>query len=178
MSNPTPERVPPSYDRCAHPHTELRRRTDARGKNHYFLRCMICGVDAEPVPHSDPRVSGLHVLPPVKDETISQHYWHARFARHGAEATLRREERAEEYNAYLRSERWRQKRAKRLEIDRHRCTAMLDGCTGQATEVHHTTYEHCGDEPMFDLRSVCGSCHDRIHEIEAGIREARYGRAS
>jgi len=117
-------------------------------------------------------------LPPLKDETISHRYWQARFARHETALSQRREENAEAYDAYLRSEQWRRKRAKRLEIDRHRCTAMLDGCTGAATEVHHLTYEHCGDEPMFDLRSVCGSCHRRIHEIEAEMREARYGRAS
>lgn len=178
MTPSAPNPIPAAYDRCAHPVTELRRRTDARSRNHYFMQCMVCGTETEAVPRSDPRVGGLHILPPLKDETIADQYWRARFSRHDAAAARRREERAEAYDAYLASDRWRAKRARRLEIDRYRCTAMLDGCTGQATEVHHTTYEHCGDEPMFDLRSVCRACHERIHEIEDTIREARYGRAS
>ena len=35
-----------------------------------------------------------------------------------------------------------------------------------ATQVHHLTYAHLGDELLFELISVCDDCRKRIHHSE------------
>ena len=73
------------------------------------------------------------------------------------------DERREKYAAYLLTDRWRAKREKVLLRDGYRCTACWDA---EATEVHHLTYAHIGDEPLFDLTSVCAACHRRITKMD------------
>lgn len=69
------------------------------------------------------------------------------------------------YRAYLRSPEWRKKREAVLARDGHLCQSCG---LAQATEVHHLSYEHAGDEPLFELVSVCGGCHDRLHAVKKG----------
>jgi hypothetical protein len=35
-----------------------------------------------------------------------------------------------------------------------------------ATQVHHHTYEHCCNEPLFELGAICRGCHRGILGIE------------
>lgn len=45
-----------------------------------------------------------------------------------------------------------------------RAAHVCEGCrTARATEVHHLTYEHCGDEFLWELVAICRSCHERYH---------------
>jgi hypothetical protein len=46
------------------------------------------------------------------------------------------------------------------------CEAKLPGCMGKAEQVHHTTYDHFGNEPLWDLRAVCDLCHVKITEMD------------
>jgi len=68
------------------------------------------------------------------------------------------------YNDYLQSEAWSQKREKVIARDRYLCQACL---SAQAVEVHHLTYKNMGCEPLFELISVCSSCHAKIHQKES-----------
>lgn len=45
-----------------------------------------------------------------------------------------------------------------------RCNGRCEGC-GEApvAQVHHLTYEHVGDEFLFELVGLCNRCHDRMH---------------
>jgi len=63
------------------------------------------------------------------------------------------------YRDYLRSDLWGRKRKKILERDDHICQACL---TNKATEAHHLTYANLGDEPLFELISLCHRCHEKI----------------
>ena len=63
------------------------------------------------------------------------------------------------YSEYLDSHAWKIKRAQVLNRDENKCV----GCKKEASEVHHRTYDNIGKEPLSDLVSLCGSCHDRIH---------------
>jgi 5-methylcytosine-specific restriction endonuclease McrA len=65
------------------------------------------------------------------------------------------------YNAYLQSPQWRAKRLKVLERDNYWCKACNEA---EAVQVHHKTYEHVFDEPLFDLESVCLECHEKLHK--------------
>lgn len=39
-----------------------------------------------------------------------------------------------------------------------------DGCTNEAKEVHHLTYERIGKEGLDDLQALCRKCHERKHK--------------
>ena len=73
------------------------------------------------------------------------------------------------YNAYLRTETWRGKRALVLERANGRC----EGCGARrATQVHHRCYpqgllpgspEWITQEKLFDLIAICDGCHEDVH---------------
>ena len=45
-----------------------------------------------------------------------------------------------------------------------RAQGLCEGCRRRpATEVHHLTYEHVGDELLWELKAVCDHCHRRCH---------------
>jgi len=71
--------------------------------------------------------------------------------------------RQKQYQTYMSSDAWRQKRLLVLERDLHKCQARMKGCTIKADHVHHVSYQFLGDEPLWDLQSVCVNCHRRIH---------------
>lgn len=66
-----------------------------------------------------------------------------------------------EYDRYIHSQEWRSKANQRLVIDGHVCQA----CGGEATEVHHLTYERFKNEDMSDLVSLCRRCHQKAEDI-------------
>lgn len=69
-----------------------------------------------------------------------------------------------EYRHYLRSWRWRMLRRLRLAIDGRRCRM----CGSRAAlQVHHRDYTNRGKSwlgELFDLTTVCDSCHDDFHD--------------
>ena len=50
--------------------------------------------------------------------------------------------------------------------------AMLAGCKRTASDVHHLTYAHWRNEPLFDLISVCRPCHEQITQMDREGRRA------
>ena len=64
------------------------------------------------------------------------------------------------YARYLETSDWQIKRQQVLKRDNYICQGCL---TNKATEVHHLTYDNVTDELLFQLVSVCRSCHDKIH---------------
>ena len=86
-----------------------------------------------------------------------------RRARWNREATERAERDREWrvwYDRYLESPAWAERRRLVLE----RAGGKCEGCRKRlATQVHHLTYEHVGNELLFELVAVCRDCHERIH---------------
>jgi 5-methylcytosine-specific restriction endonuclease McrA len=68
-----------------------------------------------------------------------------------------------EHNDYLRSNKWHEKRDAVLKRDNYLCQACL---IHRATQVHHLSYEHWRNEPLFELVSICKDCHDLITKID------------
>jgi hypothetical protein len=68
----------------------------------------------------------------------------------------------ERYHNYLKTKEWASRRIKVLKRDQFICQGCLKN---KATQVHHTTYQHIFNEPLFELVSVCDECHNKIHEI-------------
>jgi hypothetical protein len=81
-----------------------------------------------------------------------------------------RDEREERRAIYMLSAEWA--RLRRIVFERARgiCEACLEA---EATEVHHTTYEHLFAEPAFDLRAVCRPCHESITAQDKARAERR-----
>jgi hypothetical protein len=69
---------------------------------------------------------------------------------------------------YLDSRAWKRRRSLVLARDQHRCMAVLPGCEVLATQVHHLTYRHWRNEPLFDLVAVCPPCHIAITAMDRG----------
>lgn len=67
------------------------------------------------------------------------------------------------YTAYLSTPQWSAKREAALERDHYLCQACR---RREATQVHHTTYKHVGNEPLFELVSLCEVCHDEITAMD------------
>ena len=70
----------------------------------------------------------------------------------------------EEYQRYLRSAAWNEKRIRRLQIDHCRCA--ICGSSDQQLNVHHLTYRNIMQEDVEqDLITLCRSCHAMLHRI-------------
>lgn len=69
----------------------------------------------------------------------------------------------ENYNKYLNSPAWKERREEVLKRDNYLCQSCLKA---RATQVHHLSYKHWGDEPLFELISVCAECHERITRMD------------
>lgn len=74
----------------------------------------------------------------------------------------------DEYLRYLESAEWKNKRDKRIEIDKGICQM----CGGDGSEVHHFNYYRLGDEdPYKDLVLLCPSCHRLVHRLMCRVTD-------
>jgi hypothetical protein len=75
-----------------------------------------------------------------------------------------------EYQAYLKSPKWKSKRLKVLTRAKFRCEKCKKR---QATQIHHKSYERIFNEPLSDLLAVCAPCHRKIHNIKEKPKKQR-----
>lgn len=140
------------------------------GETRFGLQCLHC----ERVNGGKP-VAGANLTAEERAEAIKNKLNLAE-SRQAAEAARhdRMEQRAEEraketaewwttYDAYLRSPEWRNRRVKVLERDQYLCQACRDR---RAVQVHHLTYAHLFNEPIFELVAICVTCHELITAID------------
>ena len=59
---------------------------------------------------------------------------------------------------------WRRIRALVLTRDQGQCRLRLEGCTGQATHVHHTHGRKRTGDDMRYLVSACAACNLKVGE--------------
>lgn len=150
------------WPQCVHTQRETRRRITSNNAVLVVNQCLWCGHSVQ--------INSFGVNRDVLPA------WHAtRFSEFSEAVTSwarRREQtrRTEDevalrahYDAYLASPDWRSKRA----LVMKRAAALCEAClSARATEVHHTTYAHFGNEPLWELRAVCRPCHERITELD------------
>lgn len=68
---------------------------------------------------------------------------------------------SQEYDNYISSAEWAEKRKQRMKIDHYRC--CMCGKSGKL-QVHHVSYDRLGHEDVFhDLCTLCPECHKLIH---------------
>jgi hypothetical protein len=61
------------------------------------------------------------------------------------------------YDAYLQSDKWKQRRAACIARADGRCERC--GCETDRFEIHHKHYRTFGREPLKDLEALCPRCH-------------------
>lgn len=137
--------------------SELRERTLANGSLQLVRQCLRCG---RAVGNPVKRASVSEVVAPF-DQELQDRYEADRDAdAKSISKSFSRDSFFEAYDPYLASPAWAQKRA----LVFKRANGICEGCgLAVPSEVHHLTYEHVGNEFLFELVALCGACHDRIH---------------
>lgn len=75
------------------------------------------------------------------------------------------------YPEYLKSDSWKNRVKKRMEIDHYSCQMCgSQGTMSNPLECHHLNYHHIGREDIYkDLVIVCHCCHTQIHHLMSRI---------
>lgn len=71
-----------------------------------------------------------------------------------------------EYQAYLSTDHWKNKRSTILE--KRGCTC--EKCEEWGNEIHHLTYDNLWNEKDEDLQVLCDDCHEATHRALKSIR--------
>lgn len=158
---------------CRHDATQLRLRVVANGATQRVYQCLRCGAAASRAlsKAETAKATGGSEIPSFDDQLLLdwQNAKSSAFA--GIEdafpkavltskSQLSPEAWRENYEAYLASPAWQERR--RLVLQR--AGGICEGClTRPATDAHHKTYAHLGEEFLFELLALCSTCHDRYH---------------
>ena len=132
----------------------------------FKMQCLKCGKTGPALAHAKMTEEQRRNAPAV-DPSIRQAYWQQRQEQRAAEWAEEKASRTGEwwnrYHSYMTSPEWYDRRRRVLLRDNHRCQSCLEL---PATQVHHLTYRHLGNEPLFELVSVCNDCHERITALD------------
>lgn len=109
------------------------------------------------------------VLEAQEKRRKNQEIWEQRQREYEAERAARQREWWDWYNAYLLSPEWARRRIAVLRRALYWCEACG---LRRATQAHHTSYKHVGNEPLWELRAVCDECHDMLTEEDRERRAA------
>lgn len=146
---------------CNHPETLVRKKLMVNGKPQYVQQCLRCGQNTGAVKKD---TIGIKIL---SLEAFDESLWEAWNARRLKRLEdLRGQENAlwwQRYEEVLASPEWQERRRKVMERDHRLCQACRER---PAVQVHHLTYKHLGQEPLFELVAVCTPCHERLHNYE------------
>jgi hypothetical protein len=164
------ERVAAEFD-CDHATVSLYFQTCVDGTRQYRRRCSRCFQNIGKTVLSHREVAAIASQAIEWDQRLQQAWIDKRTRRTqemrvSVEREIERlwEEkktlRKEDYAVYLTTDKWKAKRERVLKRDDYLCQACL---IRKATQVHHKTYEHIYNEPLFDLESVCDICHNALH---------------
>jgi 5-methylcytosine-specific restriction endonuclease McrA len=156
---------------------EPRRRVVKGGTVCVYDQCAHCGEGLGAVKKSLFTAAQVDAMPAF-DEGLRDERWREKREKIDAwrESLLARQEAAKTardsawwvwYNQYLTTPEWKQRRAAVM----RRADGICEGCgTGRASQVHHLTYKHVGNEFLFELVAVCDGCHRRLHnDQQAGV---------
>lgn len=158
---------------CSHPTQEPRYQTISNGARKPVMQCLGCGRRVRDVYRHETALRAEAQLTQDFDEDLreagkQQHNdaWKTYNAERQRIFELGRDVLRSEYYDYRQTPAWDRRRKAILERDGHRCQARLDGCLDRATQAHHLTYDHRGNEPLFDLVAVCRPCHEEITRMD------------
>lgn len=157
---------------CEHVETEKRTKINSLGSPMVAFQCLECGVgvgtwlslnrnpDWKSLPRWDEDIRQIWF---DRQRKASREEWDRKVETEGVSAfsKKRNDKFWEKYDEYLGSDAWRKKRNSVFQ----RSGGICEGCgSGAATQAHHLNYDRVGNEMLFDLVSVCDSCHEIIHD--------------
>jgi hypothetical protein len=158
-----PAGTEPDHLRCDHPKHELRIRLQRNGVTVVVKQCLRCGANLGAVPKSSVTLAALagwdDDLAKRWNDEVAEFYRRKREA-FDAEQARQDAEWWAFYERYIQSPEWRVKRAQVLK----RAGGVCEGCGHRPpVQVHHTTYDHVGNEMLWELKAVCLPCHQALH---------------
>ena len=117
-------------------------RENRNGTLNYFNVCKVCNLRLDRVDYNQLSLEQRDAAV-LFDENGRKHWWN------------------EQYDEYLKTQDWAEKRKKVF----RRADNICEGCGIEvADSVHHLTYDRVGgDEMLFDLVAICSGCHEKVH---------------
>jgi len=158
---------PESPLKCDHTQTEIRRKRQINGKTYFARQCLRCGAHRGAVARTLAFNNGV---PKDWDVDLEQE-WNKRICAAWQEWRNGEQERKDsawraKYEMHMQSPKWFDLRRRVFE----RCGNVCEGCgRARAAQVHHLSYDHLGDEFLWELRAVCMDCHERVHGRKIGV---------
>jgi hypothetical protein len=160
----------PDIWHCDHDKTRLVNRVISNGVRTTVHQCQCCGRQTRAVKRDASEVAVWQAQHGPLDEwndaiginwdASRKRLWRANRAETEAAKEQQNADWWSRYHAHLASPKWADLRKLTLKRANYRC----EGCgIGIASEAHHTTYEHMGDEFLFELLALCPGCHERLH---------------
>jgi hypothetical protein len=146
---------------CTHDSAGIRARTISGGSIQFVYQCLRCG---ESVGKAVAKAKVEGTPPPFDNQLRAA--WAERYKAE-KEAVEKRYASAfwSDYAEYLASPRWAEKRQRVMD----RAGGLCEGCRAASpVVVHHQTYEHLGNELLFELVALCIACHDVCHPDRVG----------
>jgi 5-methylcytosine-specific restriction endonuclease McrA len=150
---------------CREPDLSFVRFITCNGCIQVRRQCLNCGLlEGRSFPHKDHDVDSLPVADLERDKLYHERYTDQSAELHANRASKRYlakmpKQEMGDYDWYIGSNTWKLKRQRVLERDNYICQSCLQN---KAEEVHHLTYIHLSNEPLFELVSVCKTCHEAI----------------
>jgi hypothetical protein len=149
---------------CEHKGAQPRKRLiSGQAKHRPWLQCPDCGHSRALKLADHPDCDSLPEFSETLCDEISERQSAAWREKHDQEQARKSREWWERYEAYLASPAWRRRRAKVMRRAGGICEACLEA---EAVQVHHTTYKHVQNEPLWELRAVCLACHEQITALD------------
>lgn len=175
--------VYPTFDDCPHESSVMTQKIDRLGRDHYRLRCLVCGRMVKPIKKVDAlktldgsrAPNDEHIYAQVRHDPDNSYfrmraYLHAEYMRLRAEYPQKlNKQKGIYYKRYLLTAQWKKLRATVFERDNHTC--QLCGST-DFLHCHHNTYVRLSVEDMSDLITYCARCHTN-HHIDQDMERER-----
>jgi 5-methylcytosine-specific restriction endonuclease McrA len=152
---------------CEHETSKLTFKINSLGVKMYVNQCCSCGEKTSSWLEKK-TVKNIWDAVPFDNELLErsrnrrQAEWRSDYER---EKTERSSDWWRKYNEYLKTPKWKEKSRLVLKRDNFICRGCLQAT---AVHAHHLSYEHVGDEFLFELVAVCFDCHKKIHPDRLG----------
>lgn len=160
---PAPEKAAPS-DECRHTTSHLTDRRLSNGSHAIYRQCKTCGATVgTAIARSKLTVEQIAALSPFDENLATAYHECRRVARVEAQESESQKahiESQQEYQEYLKTPQWYEKRNAVMKRDNYVCQGCL---RRRATQVHHLTYAHKYNELLFELVAICDHCHAQAH---------------
>jgi len=137
------------------------KRLKSNGKPLLNKQCLQCG-EHDSTAYKLNLVLDFNLLPEYSEEKREKN-WILKKQQYELKRENEKTAWFENYNLYLQTNEWKEKRLKVLKRDNWTCQSCLER---EANEVHHITYKHVFKEPCFDLISICYNCHDELTKLD------------